>query len=352
MMIEAIIQAVIYTTTAIATLRAGSRAIYAMSHDEIGMMDGPLILGPKDISEIREQGSMEGEVSPLWESTFGFSEAVRLLHDKSQFNSDTNMDIRTGNWKEEEVRKHYYSMASPHKSLGQSQTVAVTTTINSRSEVHVDEILLDAKNETRLVVSELKEVDLKYLMSSRIMTKLKDYISSRTNRMIESGKTMKTLLIELWRCHPLFGDNIYLSRYGVENVEDDSDLDEADEDLDLDFDVFYSTTVNLPNLTVHEDGETPLLDGDDENVEKQKVAHIKAFAPNAFANLRSRFRIPEEEFLSSLLRSGPYISFQSNSKGAARVGGFFFFSRDGAYMIKTIKVSCSLAKLSGKRLTS
>ena len=342
-MIEAIIQAVIYTTTAIATLRAGSRAIYTMSHDEIGMMDGPLILGPKDISEIREQGSMEGEISPLWESTFGFSEAVRLLHDKSQFNSHsyTNVNIRTGNWKEEEVRKHYYSMASPHKSLGQgqSQTVAVTTANNSRSEeLHVDEILLDAKNETRMVVSKLKEVEVKHLMSSRFMTELKDYISLRTNRMIESGKTMKTLLIELWRCHPLSGDNTLLSRYDGENVEDDSDLDEADDDLDLDFDVFYSTTVNLPNSSVHGDGETPsLLDGNDENVEKQKVAHIKAFAPNAFAKLRSRFRIPEEEFLSSLLRSGPYISFQSNSKGAARAGGFFFFSRDGAYMVKTIK---------------
>ena len=339
MMLEAIIQAVIYTTTAIATLRAGSRAIYAMSHDEIGMMDGPLILGPKDISEIREQGSMEGEVSPLWESTFGFSEAVRLLHD-SNSDSDSDNNIRTGNWKVEEVRKQYYSMASPHKNFGQSQAIDVTTTINSRSEVHIDEISLDEKNETRLVVSEPKEV--KHLMSSRIMTKLKDYISSSTNRVIESGKTVKTLVIELWRCHPLFGDNILFS----ENVEDDSELDEADEDLD--FDTFYSTTVNLPNSTVHEDGETPVPDNDDENIEKQKVAHIKAYAPNAFAKLRSRFRIPEEEFLSSLLTSGPYISFQSNSKGAARVGGFFFFTRDGAYMIKTIKVSCSWLRVSGK----
>ena len=33
----------------------------------------------------------------------------------------------------------------------------------------------------------------------------------------------------------------------------------------------------------------------------------------------------------------PYISFQSNSKGAARAGTFFFFTADGAYMIKTVK---------------
>ncbi|OEU21559.1 SAICAR synthase-like protein, partial [Fragilariopsis cylindrus CCMP1102] len=30
------------------------------------------------------------------------------------------------------------------------------------------------------------------------------------------------------------------------------------------------------------------------------------------------------------------VSFQSNSKGAARSGGIFFFTKDGAYMIKTI----------------
>ena len=33
---------------------------------------------------------------------------------------------------------------------------------------------------------------------------------------------------------------------------------------------------------------------------------------------------------------GTMVSFQSNSKGAARAGGIFFFTSDGAYMIKTI----------------
>jgi hypothetical protein len=50
------------------------------------------------------------------------------------------------------------------------------------------------------------------------------------------------------------------------------------------------------------------------------------------------FDIPEESFSKSIFESGPFVSFQSNSKGAARVGGVFFFTRDGAYMIKTIKV--------------
>jgi hypothetical protein len=101
-----------------------------------------------------------------------------------------------------------------------------------------------------------------------------------------------------------------------------------------------------------------------------KFAEITAYAPETFADLRSRFGIPEKDFRQSILHSGPYVSFQSNSKGAARAGkngvesvaallsmrsrfltdtccpkgGVFFFTRDGAYMIKTIKVSELVAR--------
>jgi 1-phosphatidylinositol-4-phosphate 5-kinase len=92
--------------------------------------------------------------------------------------------------------------------------------------------------------------------------------------------------------------------------------------LDSDFYVALSTTC----LVGTGRGESP-----------PPVAHIAAYAPDCFADLRSFFGITEESFRHSMLESGPFISFQSNSKGAARVGGVFFFTRDGAYMIKTIK---------------
>ena len=69
-----------------------------------------------------------------------------------------------------------------------------------------------------------------------------------------------------------------------------------------------------------------------------RIAELSSFAPNCFSNLRTSFGISEEEYKKSMFGSGPFVSFQSNSKGAARVGGVFFFTRDGAYMIKTIKV--------------
>jgi hypothetical protein len=74
---------------------------------------------------------------------------------------------------------------------------------------------------------------------------------------------------------------------------------------------------------------------DDKATKKRRLAQLKAYCPKTFGYLRSSiFWIPEEEYLQSVL--GTMVSFQSNSKGAARAGGIFFFTSDGAYMIKTI----------------
>jgi hypothetical protein len=64
---------------------------------------------------------------------------------------------------------------------------------------------------------------------------------------------------------------------------------------------------------------------------------IRAYAVEQFTSLRGMFGITEKAFRKSLLESGPYVSFQSNSKGAARAGAIFFFSRDGAFLVKSIK---------------
>ena len=112
-----------------------------------------------------------------------------------------------------------------------------------------------------------------------------------------------------------------------------------------------------------------------------RTARLRSFAPETFRDLRARcFGVSDREYAESILniwsdkrsrsdamqneqdlavqeairevmngrrrpgrrRKGndtslPYISFQSNSKGAARVGTFFFFTSDGAYMVKTVK---------------
>jgi hypothetical protein len=66
-----------YGSALVATLRAGSRALYLMEHDQIDVMDGPLILGPHDVT-ILPNGTSTIEVSPLWELASVFRESVRL----------------------------------------------------------------------------------------------------------------------------------------------------------------------------------------------------------------------------------------------------------------------------------
>ena len=100
--LEAILSAVAHFAVAyatiVATVRAGSRATYMLAHggsDGLGMgvVDGPLILGPADVERkkreliesgvdwldyVEDDGSGGLQVSPLWESSFGFQQAVRL----------------------------------------------------------------------------------------------------------------------------------------------------------------------------------------------------------------------------------------------------------------------------------
>ena len=75
--------------------------------------------------------------------------------------------------------------------------------------------------------------------------------------------------------------------------------------LEMDFDSCISKKIRLTGT----DGVTT-----------HQVAQITAYAPAAFARLRSQFKISDAAFRRSIFESGPYISFQSNSKGAARAG--------------------------------
>ena len=102
-----------------------------------------------------------------------------------------------------------------------------------------------------------------------------------------------------------------------------SKIEDDDENLD-----FQDSTSSIFDMSNHDSNSTKNTCG----------YKVTCFAPKVFAKLRQQFGISQKQFIQSILFSGPYISFQSNSKGAARSGGFFFFTSDGTYMIKTIKV--------------
>ena len=58
---------------------------------------------------------------------------------------------------------------------------------------------------------------------------------------------------------------------------------------------------------------------------------FKDYAPAVFSQLRERFAIDPLHYLKSLGGAYRFIEFNSNSKS----GSFFFYSHDGAFMIKT-----------------
>lgn len=65
---------------------------------------------------------------------------------------------------------------------------------------------------------------------------------------------------------------------------------------------------------------------------------LRVYAAASFAKLRTLFGVSEASYRASLVESGPFVSFAAaNSKGTARIGGVFFYSPDGNYLIKSIK---------------
>lgn len=93
-----------------------------------------------------------------------------------------------------------------------------------------------------------------------------------------------------------------------------------------------------PPCFLEDESDDSWTDGDDKEIEnngnESMVAHIlqDILSNEGHHNYkRARRRGIQQQ------TTMPYISFQSNSKGAARAGTFFFFTADGAFLIKTVK---------------
>ncbi|KAL7566693.1 hypothetical protein ACA910_017753 [Epithemia clementina (nom. ined.)] len=128
--------------------------------------------------------------------------------------------------------------------------------------------------------------------------------------------------------------------------EEDTTLDRSSFRNQVDF------AISLSAQNVDLDSSSVGVEGDPLPVVNHKSARVCALAPNFFEDLRHAFGIQESNYWKSLVdESLPFVSFQSNSKGGNRVGGLFFFSRDGSYMIKTLKsdeIKALLGSISSK----
>lgn len=136
---DTLFAALAYASTLIATLRAGSRAFYLLEHDFIDVMDGPLILGPRDVT-VLPNGTATMEVSPLWELASVFQQSVRLALDPD------SMEYRVliiGMPQQEEKKEPYSLSPFPVKKhaaivVAEEEDFVVTEVVNeTKSEEHV-----------------------------------------------------------------------------------------------------------------------------------------------------------------------------------------------------------------------
>lgn len=114
-----------YGSTLVATLRAGSRALYLMEHDQIDVMDGPLILGPNDVT-ILPNGTATIEVSPLWELASVFQQSVRLALEPDTMEYRV-LSIGTSQDEQQEEKEPYSLSPFPVKKREVEATVVDDT---------------------------------------------------------------------------------------------------------------------------------------------------------------------------------------------------------------------------------
>ena len=292
---EGFLATLAYASVIVATLRAGSRALYLTEHDSIGVMQGPPILGPDDVTN-------RSMASPVWDLSYPFQQGVRLALFPESFRYQQGDAA-----KDEDI----YTMTPPSHSAAVARHDEIDEIPSLDGGVDEEEV----EDFNDLVEQAVSKPERKSSYFHRYVKVPTSYLSSQIQQSVSPR-------VETAREWILERETKILKRFKSSKEEDVDDVEEELEWDDDDWDYISERSTDM---------EFNGTSG--ENI----TAHITAHAPETFADLRSRFGISEQIFQTSMLESGPYISFQSNSKGAARAGGVFFFTRDGAYMIKSIK---------------
>jgi hypothetical protein len=274
--LERALSAFALAQTIIATLRSGSRALYILKSGSIGVMDGPLILQP--VANTTD--------SPLlWEVSTAFRHGVELaLMDRSAVH------------------------VAPSHHPGSLSNFLDRNTDTSLLDEAIDALLLEWDDSDELLASRNLTLRNRIRGSiSRSQSLLELHVAKAFNYTASLSQSVRNRATNIFQ-----------------QPREDAILDDLN---------YFSDTVtanmSLPAVVSNSSCSA--------SISEPRIARISAVAPQCFADLRGHFGITEESFRRSILLSGPFVSFQSNSKGAARAGGVFFFTRDGAYMIKTIK---------------
>ena len=350
--IETILSALPLLLTAIASLRAASRLDARCANGgAIGLMDGPSILGPFDY-RIENNKTIEdalSNVSPLWEQSEGFKRAVAL---GLLFDRDSNDERITGVFRDI-TRQDDKTDSDEDLAIAAAMDAGLlvpTRGGSTKTKRRRSQKIEDAPGTNplaELTTWFVRELSAPFSAIPAWHGMLCSFL--RQQKKIQQSKWTVDNVWRRWR-------GIYYDSSGC------------------DFDALISGVATIPYLKLNANRNATMT---------SKLVQVKAYAPNTFRDLRNTcFGVSEREYAQSVLnmmnRAGacnepnlpnvaedesstcdtsamsqlfqqvlgrrskrmhtlPYISFQSNSKGAARAGTFFFFTADGAYMIKTVK---------------
>ncbi len=284
-------------STIVATLRAGSRVLYISEHGAIGLVDGPRI-APPDISSI----------------------SSLIAENQTDSNStDTELSIS-----EDRPSKNHYNPALYEIAENFKQCVKISSSRASDEAYHGCENLLRGRP-----IPDVLPVSRGF--------------RNQIQSMVGEGSQQKK---------DAFGEKAYTLGYAhysprtfqEKKSDNQSSLESADQTSATEAKSKITNKAigatlygSNPFKTTEADYfyNTVFQQSSGQATKRRRVAQLKSYCPEIFEDLRSStFGISEQEYLQSML--GTMVSFQSNSKGAARAGGIFFFTSDGAYMIKTI----------------
>lgn len=375
-MIIPILQGFVYVSTIVATLRAGSRLTFMMRHNgRIGEMDGPRILGPSDLNTEKidaksinislEEGVVQtASVSPLWTISYVFEKAVQfssasaagedkrrrlLLHNPIFFSLEDIIPLN-GPWTTPKIQPDAYENKYPLSTFGVAKRVRQNNTIdflleqeqvnsncnererlqgdNSSSTLltqnNVTEIFpLDSKSEAISLFKKLRLPSLPHPISI-IQGTFEFTVKKPLAYSYHSYQNTKTWTID--KIHDMYFSYFYANWRRTPIQVSPTSTIRRGVDSKVDFTSCDTVGVIIPSANPKTDSNST-----------KHIAQVTTYAPKAFARLRSKFGIDETDFCK--IMQTPLVSFQSNSKGAARAGLFFFFTRNGAYMIKSIKRS-------------
>jgi 1-phosphatidylinositol-4-phosphate 5-kinase len=305
--LERVLSAFALAQTIIATLRSGSRALYILRRGSIGAMDGPLILPPVVNTT---------DSSLLWEVSTAFRHCVELALDRDTAGvAPEHFPISKV---EATTKLHAHNEISTYRLSNLADADADADDHYLIDEA-IDALLLEPESDDHLLATASRDPTLG--------TRIRESASrscSLVERNIERA-LVYTCSLSRSLLNPVSNANANANAHAVQQPPEDALTADFEDAL-----LYFSDSVTANEYL-------PTVSDSSGDKSKPRIAHISAHAPQCFADLRSHFGITEESFRRSILLSGPFVSFQSNSKGAARAGGVFFFTRDGAYMIKTIK---------------